>query len=31
VFSATPLVWLTVVGVVLVVLGLEAFRRRDLD
>ncbi|MGZ4684244.1 MAG: ABC transporter permease [Oryzihumus sp.] len=30
-FTATPLAWLTVVGVALVVLGLEAFRRRDLD
>ncbi|MGN6635642.1 MAG: ABC transporter permease [Oryzihumus sp.] len=29
--TATPLVWLTVVGLALVVLGLEAFRRRDLD
>ena len=30
-FSATPLVWLTVVAVGLLAVGLEAFRRRDLD
>jgi ABC-2 type transport system permease protein len=30
-FTATPLIWLTVIGGALTVLGIETFRRRDLE
>ena len=30
-FTAAPLLWLTALGLALIALGLEAFRRRDLD